>query len=408
MELVIIESPASVCLPCLRIGSVGFLSVMIHAEATFMRIPGNACNLFFPDRIGLLPDPPPRPSRRSLMPDISRVQPTQRSLRLAATVAAVLAGGWMLGAVCVGVASQMDHEAQSGTQAGSNLSFRLPGALVDAAGDPIDVLQAAPNPGLDQDGDGLPDAQEAVLGLLPMTVDSDGDGFGDGEEVARQSDPLNDQSVPQSGGISASLSARGEGSSLRLVISIHEPAGEVGFAKVRIGALTSQGVVSVPIGRFLPLADIYEAGGVDDATVTVVDIPLHANFVHANHHVTFFLAAGNSSDVVYSAASKIDVQSSDGVLLMLRPADSSIQSLQGGSIRQPIPPPSAPSIPTTWIPGAVCFQRSVTVGGNGAVVVKQVVEANCIQGWDTFCASDCSSSVGSTFETIDPAALIGG
>ena len=95
--------------------------------------------------------------------------------------------------------------------------------------------------------------------------------------------------------------------------------------------------------------------------------------------------------------------------MLLRPVDSSVLSLQGGgSIRQPIPPSNIPSVPTTWVPGAVCFQRAVTIGGNGAIVVKEVVEADCLQGWDTFCASDCSAAVGTTFRTIDPAALIGG
>ncbi|WP_145194362.1 hypothetical protein [Planctomycetes bacterium Poly30] len=288
-------------------------------------------------------------------------------------------------------------------------NWGLAGVPVDLAGAPIEVLRADPNGDQDQDRDGVPDAQEIVLGLLPQTADSDGDGYDDGEELARQSDPLDYESIPMSGGISASLTARGEEDKLRLVICIHEPAGEVGLAKVRIGALTSQGVVSVPIGRFLGLADIYEADAVDAAKVTVIDIPLSANFVHANEYVTFFLAAGNFQDITYNAASKVDVQSTDGVLLLLRPLEATAQSfVDGGSIRQPIPPASGPSIPTTWIPGAVCFQRSVTVGGNGAVVLKQIVEANCLSGWDTFCASDCSSSVGSTFRTIDPAALLGG
>lgn len=285
----------------------------------------------------------------------------------------------------------------------------LPGAPLDLTGEPIKSLSAAPNPSLDYDGDGIPDDQELVLNLMPFFADSDGDGYGDGEELARQTNPLDDLSIPFSEDISCSLTARGEGDMLRLVIGIHEPMGEIGLSKVRIGALTSSGAVSVPLERFIGLADIYESVGTAGSRVTMIDLPLSAGLVHANGHVTFFLAAGNSTEVTYDAAAKVDVQSVDGVLVLMRPVAANLQSAQfGGSIRQPIPSTTSPTLPLTWIPGSVCFQRAVTVGGNGAVVLKEVVEADCLPGWDTFCASDCSISVGSTYETIDPVALIGG
>lgn len=285
------------------------------------------------------------------------------------------------------------------------------GASFDLAGEPIESLRAAPlpNPGADFDGDGLPDSQEVVLGLMPFSADTDGDGYGDGEELARQTDPLDDQSIPMSDSISCTLTARGGDNSLRLVIGIHEPAGEIGQSKLRIGALTSQGAVSVPLGRFLGLADIYTSHGTNGSRVTVIDLPIQARFIHVNQHVTFFLAAGNLSNSVYDAAAKVDIQSVDGTLMLLRPLQASVLSIQGGgSIRQPIPESQSPSAPSAWIPGAICFQRSSTVGSNGAIVLKEVVEANCLQGWDSFCSSDCSGSVGSTYETIDPVALIGG
>ena len=45
-------------------------------------------------------------------------------------------------------------------------------------------------PPLDQDGDGLPDSQEAVLGTDKTLVDTDGDGLTDGEEVSLGTNPL--------------------------------------------------------------------------------------------------------------------------------------------------------------------------------------------------------------------------
>lgn len=344
----------------------------------------------------------------------TRLSAPSRSGRTAlmAAGALVMVGAWVAGtpkvADSVGSAVQGAETAKLGLLAAAGMA----GAPLDLNGDPIDVLRADPTDN-DFDGDGLVDAQEEVLGLSPAFFDTDGDGFGDGEELARQTDPADDLSFPMSDGISVALTARGENDRLRLVIVLHEPAGEIDQSKIRIGALTSFGAVSVPIGRFLGLADIHTSEGTNSSLVTSIDIPLHPGFVHASGYATFFIAAGNQGDPFFGAAAKIDVVSTDGILTLTRPLASSVQTIGGGfqgggSIRQPIPQDATPSLPVSWVPGAICYRRSTTVGSAGAVVLKQVIEAECLSGWDSFCASDCSSSVGSTFETIDPAALIGG
>ena len=48
--------------------------------------------------------------------------------------------------------------------------------------DPSDTL-VAPDPEVDQDGDGLTDGQEFVLGTDELDPDTDGDGLDDGHEV---------------------------------------------------------------------------------------------------------------------------------------------------------------------------------------------------------------------------------
>jgi hypothetical protein len=40
--------------------------------------------------------------------------------------------------------------------------------------------------------------------------------------------------------------------------------------------------------------------------------------------------------------------------------------------------------------------------------VSQIIDAQCVEGWDSFCDTDCPGTVGTTFETLDPGALIGG
>ncbi|MBW8245293.1 hypothetical protein K1F50_21025, partial [Muricauda oceani] len=45
-------------------------------------------------------------------------------------------------------------------------------------------------PGCDDDGDGLTNGEEAILGTDPLNPDTDGDGVDDGQEVANSNDPL--------------------------------------------------------------------------------------------------------------------------------------------------------------------------------------------------------------------------
>lgn len=334
-----------------------------------------------------------------------RPQSLASSLMMKSTglVVAVLVGSgvWHLGTDSTVIEAD-DHSA-------SGASAATTGATT---GGPFDALHATSSASTaDFDGDGLSDDQERVLGTFPFSADTDGDGYPDGEEFARQSDPRDESSMPDSSQVSASLTARGQDGKLRLVLAVHEPDGFQYDSFVRLGALSQGQAISVPMGRVIDLSTVFEATGSDGSRVTVLEIPVHSGLIHARERVTFFIAAGASSTMAFGAASKIDVISTDGVLQLQRvaSAQASLHSSQGGgSIRQPIPSTATPTIPSSWTAGAICFQRSSVVGGMGAVMLHEVVDADCLAGWDTYCSSDCSTSIGTTYETIDPVALIGG
>jgi gliding motility-associated-like protein len=79
--------------------------------------------------------------------------------------------------------------------------------------DPANDDPCIPNPNAgpcDQDGDGLTNAQEAVLGTNPTNPDTDGDGIPDGVEVANGSNPL-DPCDPDDSSIDCQTDSDGDG-----------------------------------------------------------------------------------------------------------------------------------------------------------------------------------------------------
>jgi hypothetical protein len=127
----------------------------------------------------------------------------------------------------------------------------------------------------------------------------------------------------------------------------------------------------------------------------------------------------DSQTGVALAADVVDLSSQSGVVFMrATPPVRFAQTQAGGgggggqplsgSVYLPIPPGGDGDIPMSWIPGQVCYQKMQVVGAGGGIVTREVVEAECRDGWDAYCKTDCASSVGSTYNTLDPAVLVGG
>lgn len=273
----------------------------------------------------------------------------------------------------------------------------------DPGSDPTDV-----------DADGIPNWQEHVLGTSQFLADSDGDGYCDPLELAFGTDPLSVASIPGAvgpGGFQVGLTARGEAGQVRLFLALYSATGSFQHAVLRLGALGNGQVVSVPFQRLMreaTLRDVELAGG---AVVRTIDVPFNPAFVHALGAATLFVAVGSHGSTSYHSAAKVDLHSVQQTVLLRRaPLAYTAQGpLQGGgTLRQPIPTTGPGSLPGGWVPGQICYQRSNVTGMVGAKVVHEIVSAQCLAGWDTFCPTDCSTSVGDTYETIDPATLIGG
>lgn len=102
--------------------------------------------------------------------DFTSIDPSGTSATLNITIAAEATGSFTLVAT---------------NGAGSSSAFPSPSNT-------ITILEGA----LDPDGDGLTNAQEALIGTDPFRADTDGDGFSDGVEVTGGSNPLDSLSTP--------------------------------------------------------------------------------------------------------------------------------------------------------------------------------------------------------------------
>lgn len=91
----------------------------------------------------------------------------------------------------------------SGTSAGSVPVVVKSGLDSDGDGviDVDDAFPDDPTDSMDTDGDGLGDNLETTLGTDPALADTDGDGVPDGEEVAEGSDPLDSDDIPVFSGL---------------------------------------------------------------------------------------------------------------------------------------------------------------------------------------------------------------
>ncbi|MCP3920063.1 MAG: hypothetical protein GY711_31430 [bacterium] len=267
----------------------------------------------------------------------------------------------------------------------------------------------------DSDADGIPNGQEIVLGTMPGIADSDFDGYLDGEELALQTSPKDSNSIPRVQDTSVGMTARGENGFLKLFVAVYTQEQSHQENNIRFAALMGDELVNLDFDRIVGTSTVSTVV-VPGGRLIGFDIPIAPELIVRHGSVTFFVVIGEPGSTDYLASACVDITTDQGILMMRRDArgpgtsGSSVNNLSqgnGGSLFQPIPQSGQNAVPITWTPNKICFQRQEVTGVVGALVSVQIVEADCIDGWESYCASDCELTVGTTFRRVDPGALIG-
>lgn len=267
----------------------------------------------------------------------------------------------------------------------------------------------------DEDSDGLLFRQERILETSPSAADSDLDGFGDAEELARKTSPVNALVYPQGGAIGLGITARGDRDGLHALVAVYVPDSNYRGLDVKVGTLVGirpRFVRQSYLDTHTQLE--FVAGAGSSSTVALLDIRFPRSWVDATGHLTLFATVSLEGTGRTEAAASMDLFNVGGVVVLAMP-DPSYVPPQGtaGSPQGPTTLYKPLTLangepPAGWTLGEVCSQTSQTVMVGGAVVVHEISSAECQGGWEGACPPDCSSSVGSTFMTVDPVILVGG
>ncbi len=278
-------------------------------------------------------------------------------------------------------------------------------------------MSAGPGGIGDTDADFLNDLQEFVLGTNPLAADSDGDGFGDLEELARGSSPLFASQVPTNTtpvhiGMTAHAGADGK---IHVLVAMYSTVPNPRTIEFAFSAHSNRRTLTFSNSWIASHSTMQVTTGVGgQSLLTLMDIPMQMDSILAAGHVTFFATVRLPGSAAIVSSDAVQLTNVDGIVALIAPLPRPTAPPIGPApsptltIYVPLPAGGPGSVPSSWSEGSVCVQRSTPVAVNGAMVTREVVSAACIEGFDGYCPGSCSSSIGSTYSTVDPIALIGG
>jgi len=264
------------------------------------------------------------------------------------------------------------------------------------------ALSAAGTIGDDQDGDGLADAQEVFQRTSPDLADTDSDGYSDLEELARGSDPLRLATVPNPGQpIALAMTARAQNDVVTVVSAAYVRSGRLASVNFQFGFLVDGDPVTIPLTSLMHMSRVGVYQTASASLSVVLETPIPAQLVRSFGELSVFATlTQNGQQAVADGMTFVDFS---GVTMILEPLPD---DLGGGLIYKPLVPED--DLPASFDRGQICWQGTSQVGSNGTNAVHEVQSAGC-EASDSSCSgSDCSASVGTTVEVIDPGVLIGG
>ncbi len=319
--------------------------------------------------------------------------------------------------------SKPSDRRQPRPQAIADRGFATAGTMT-AAAIAIASLLSSPSPALlhaspaaaagtnDADGDGLCDAMELLYGLAPDNSDTDGDAYEDAEELARHSSALDPASIPAAGGtLSLNLLVYQDGGPVRPVSLIYVGDGDFASKTIGMGVRVGKSVRSLPVSFFTLNGSVkVVTGNLQGSSVMVIDGAVSPAHVYRFGSLSFYTTLADGGPPVVAAV--VNVADKEGVIVEYTVSPTIAPLAQRGqpsaATGEAKYSPIDSEVPPDWIPGEICAQTTAVAATAGPVIIQEVLQAGCEDGWDAYCDPNCSATVGSTIESVDPAALIGG
>lgn len=275
---------------------------------------------------------------------------------------------------------------------------------------PLPLASAAPIVGvggLDSDLDGLVDSLELVRGTSALDADTDGDGFLDLVELAQNSNPGDPNSIPASISFALALLPHASEGVFRLSQVVYVPDNDISGVSYNL-FVRWQGV-TLPVDPSLYLAGAtfnFVPSEIGNDGVAVITTYLPVSVMEFLGPVSFLATGGPSGAISPTAAAGTTVLPVGGALNEVQTAQQAgFGQLGGGTVYRPLQP--AEELPGGYTPGQICYQTSVPQGASGGMVIYEVDTSNCEAAF-AYCSPACELQTGTTFELVDPLALLGG
>lgn len=288
------------------------------------------------------------------------------------------------------------------------LNWSFPVVVVLSTTAPFWILTGTMRGG-DQDGDGIPDRMERVLGASTLKIDTDGDGSSDLREWLGRSNPLSSRSIPGS----RRPSIRGfawqdsPASPIQICVALYPkallPSFHVFLGSPNLSGKNSTYNIQEITGEIRPV--VVE---IDDSDVLTFFLPASYDLPSLSP-ISIGVVAGTKRDgtVVVDRFCLLDKPEDFGEMLLENlislPSGSPIAAASLNSMGRTAPDGPGDSGPKRDDEPSYCaveFSDGTPVGL--AAIQFSVVSADCAPDGLLYCIrSDCQSLLGKTFTMID-------